>query len=486
MARSIKRNFFYSAFYQILNILVPLITTPILARTIGATGNGVFSYTQSIANYFVLFAQLGIANYGVREIARCRDDREDRSRKFAEIFAMDLAWGGIVVAVYVLYSFTYGIGYMPITLIWIFWVGGCVIDVTWLLNGCEEFMIPMMRSACTRLAGMAAIVLFVRGEGDVWIYVAANAVPCLLNALLVWPFVGRYVDAIKPSLRGALSHLRPNLVLFVPVVAVSLYTLLDKVMLGALAGMTQSGLYDYAENVSKMPLAVVTALGAVVLPRMTEVIAAGRREEAKRLVSTTMWFMECVALALCFGIVAVADDFALLFFGEGYGECASLMGVLSVIIPLISATNVIGVQYLVPSGRDRQFTLSVLAGAVVNIAINVAFIPSYGAMAAAVATVSAEVVVLLAQALMVRGELGLSRVLVELVPFAIAGLVMCGAVRMTAGFLGGSSSTVAGLFVEVVVGAAVYGLLSVGWCLVTKNEHFYQLSSSCLHKRLRR
>lgn len=483
MGRSIKRNFVYSASYQILNILVPLVTTPILARTIGAEGNGIFSYTQSIANYFVLFAQLGITNYGVREIARCGGDRDLRSRKFADMFAMNLGWGCLVVAAYIAYSLSFGFSYMPITLIWLCWVGGSVLDVTWLLNGCEEFKIPMIRSACTRLAGMAAIVLLVRSESDVWIYVSAIAVPFLLNALLVWPFVQRYVDIRKPTFHGAVSHLKPNLILFVPVVAVSLYTLLDKVMLGALGGMVQAGLYDYAEKVSKMPLAVITALGAVVLPRMTEVIASGRRGEAKGLVSTTMWFMECVSIALCFGIVAVANEFVALFFGEGYGECVPLMSMLSVIVPLISATNVIGIQYLVPSGRDRQYTVSVLFGAVVNIAINVLFIPSFGAMAAAVATVAAELTVLAAQMLMVRGELDLARVLGSVAPFVVIGAVMLGAVRLVAAIMGAGAATIYGLAVEVLVGVLAYLALAIGWCLFTKNGHFYQLFSKWLPSR---
>lgn len=484
MAASIKKNFAFSASYQILNIIVPLITTPYLSRTIGAEGNGLFTYTQSIANYFVLFAQLGITNYGVREIARCGDDRARRSQTFWDIFAMNLVWGAIVTVVYIGYTFTIGAGYLPLTLIWLCWVIGSVIDATWLLNGCQEFKVPMVRNACTRLAGMAAIFLLVHTTGDVWAYVAAVAVPYLANAILVWPFVRRYVDFCKPSKHGALSHLKPNLILFVPVVAVSLYTLLDKVMLGAMAGMGQTGLYDYAEKISKMPMAVITALGAVVLPRMTEVISAGRSKEAKGLVHTTMWFMEAVAMGLAFGISAVAAEFVPVFFGDGYDECVPLMCTLSIIIPLICATNVIGVQYLVPSGRDKQYTASVLVGAAVNIAINVCFIPQYGAMAAAVATVAAELAVLLAQVWMVKGELDLASCLRGILPFVANGAIMLGVIRLVAAVMGKGAVSVIGLLFEIAIGIVVYLMLSLVWCLKTKNDHFYRLFGKWLPKRL--
>lgn len=482
---SIKKNFFFNASYQLLNIVVPLVTTPYLSRTIGVVGNGLFTYTQSIANYFVLFAQLGITNYGVREIARFGDDKDARSTAFWDIFLMNIMWGAVVVACYVVYAFTLGSGNLLLSLIWLCWVVGSVVDVTWLLNGCQEFKVPMIRNACTRLAGMVFIFLFVHDETDVWAYVAAIAVPYLANALLIWPFVGRYVDRRKPTFRRALLHLRPNLMLFIPVIAISLYTLLDKVMLGAMAGMGQTGLYDYAEKISKMPLTLVTSLGVVVLPKMTTIISSGKRDEALALIHETMWFMEAVALGMAFGIVAVAREFVPVFFGAGYEECIRLMCILSIIVPLISATNVIGIQYLIPSRRDSQYTISVLVGAAVNIAINITMIPRYGALAATVATVIAELAVLVAQAWMTRGEIGLSKCLASTVPFIVIGLLMVGGVRMVVWRMGTFAVTIPGLFLEVLTGIVIYLTLAVIWCLTTKNEDFHRLFDNWLPERLR-
>lgn len=476
MARSIKKNFAFNSAYQILNIIVPLVTTPYLSRTIGATGNGLFTYTQSIANYFVLFANLGITNYGVREIASCGNDRAKRSRTFWNLFAMNLVSGFTVAAVYFAYCFTLGAENLLLSLLWSLWVIGAVVDVTWLLNGCQEFKVPMVRNFCTRLAGMCLIFLLVHSESDTWAYVFSIATPYLANALLVWPFTKRYVDHVRPTWREMLPHFKPNLLLFIPVIATSLYTLLDKVMLGAMAGMEQAGLYDYAEKISKMPMAIITALGAVVLPRMTEVIAAGRHDEAKGLVGTTMWFMEACAMALTFGIIAVAPEFVPAFFGTGYEECVPLMRILSVIIPLICSTNVIGVQYLVPSHRDRAFTISVLVGAAVNISINAVTLTRWGAMAAAFATVAAEISVLVAQALFVRGELDLTRALVGALPFMAIGLAMTVVIRLLAWALGtAGTASLFGLVLEVAVGGAFYLACSVAFCRLTHNEHFARL-----------
>mgnify|MGYP001157687823 CR=1 FL=1 len=476
MPNSIKKNFAFNSAYQMLNVIVPLITTPYLSRTIGASGNGVFTYTQSIANYFVLFAQLGITNYGVREIASCRDNRESRSETFWNLFSMNLVVGIVVTAVYFLYAFTMGSNQLLISLIWSLWVIGSVVDVTWLLNGCQEFKIPMVRNFCTRLAGMFFIFAFVHTENDTWAYVFAISAPFFLNAILVWPFVRRYVDYVQPSWDKMLKHLKPNLMLFIPVIATSLYTLLDKVMLGNMAGMEQTGFYDYSEKISKMPMAIITALGAVVLPKMTEVISSGRTQEAKELVHETTWFMEACAMALAFGITAVAPEFVPVFFGVGYDPCIPLMGALSVVIPLICATNVIGVQYLVPSHRDCGFTASVLAGALVNILINIFAIPAFGAMGAACATVAAETTVLIVQAWLVRGELPIAQELRGVIPFVLIGFGMLLLIRATSVvFAAMSVPKAVSLISEILIGAIFYVFIAFIYCRGTNNRQFRKL-----------
>lgn len=472
---SVKKNFLYSSAYQVLVAVAPLITTPYLSRVIGTQGNGVFTYTQSIANYFVLVAIMGMSNYGVRTIAEHAADRNARSRVFWEAFCMQAAIGALVLCAYVCYALVWGQSYAPLWALWGMWVLGSVLDVTWLLWGMQEFRIPTIRNFCTRLASIVAIFVLVKGPGDVWGYVAAIAGAYLANALLIWPAVRRYVDWVRPTWKGMVSHLVPNLTLFVPVIATSLYTIMDKVMLGSMAGMDQTGLYDYAEKVSKMPMSIITALGAVVLPKMTTVIAEGRHREARSLVRTTMWFMQACALALALGIAAVAPEFALVFFGEGYGKSVPLLRILCVIVPLICATNVIGIQWLLPTKKDRLFTASVAFGAVVNIGVNLFAIPQAGALGASVATVAAEMAVLVFQAWVVRDELPLGAFVRGAVPFVCIGCVMLAAIRALAQVLGDTAATIGGLLAEVALGAAVYLVLSYAWCAVTKNQELKRI-----------
>ena len=481
--KSVKTNFVLHSAYQILLVLTPIITTPILSRTIGAEGNGLFTTTQSVTHYFVLFAMLGMSNYGVRTIAECGDDRKLRSDTFWSLYLMQLMVSGLSLTLYCLYVWIITNAYRIIWITWGMWVLSAVLDISWLLFGCEEFAIPTVRGFVTRIVSVACIVCFVHDPDDVWIYVAAIAGAFLANAVLIWPHVTKYVDWSRPSLKQAAVHYIPNLRLFVPVIAISLYTLLDKVMLGNIAGYVEAGLFDYSEKLSKMPMSIITALGAVVLPKMSDIISSGRIEEGKKLVGLTMWFMQACAMALSFGIAAITPEFVPVFFGDGYDACIPIMRVLCVIIPIVCATNVIGVQYMLPTHKDSEFTISTLAGAAVNIAVNICLIPRMGAMGAAIATVSAELTVLVAQSFVVRKELDILRFTSDAVPFFVSGILMFVIVRAASNGLTlvfGSSAFL--LLTEIVIGALSFLILSLAYCVIAKDDRVLQIIPSRIRK----
>lgn len=475
--RSLKSNFLYQASYQVLLILVPLITTPYLSRVLGAEAVGVFSYTQAAAMYFVMFAMLGMSTYGVREIAATGNDRELRSRTFCGAYALQLIVSAFVVLAYIGYMlFVESPGGILVALVWGLYVISALFDISWMLFGVEEFKIPTLVNMGTKLATLAIIFGFVHGPQDVWLYCLAISGSLFSNQILLWPLVHRYVDFIRPSGAEIMRHLKPNLVLFVPVIAISLYTSMDKILLGWLAGMEQTGFFDYSEKLSKMPMAIITAMGTVMLPHMTARLAAGECEEALELLENSVWAMLAMAFALAFGIAAIAPEFAPVFLGEEFANCDVIMMVLAIVIPVISMTNVIGRQWLIPMQKDKYYTISVCVGAVVNILVNLVFIPLFGAFGAGVATVAAEIAVLAVQAWFAREELPFGRYAINALPFVVIGVLMAIAIRFAAkvfNSLWGLSVT--GLVLEVVVGVVVFGAIAAIWLVVTSDAHIRNL-----------
>ena len=473
---SVRKNFFYNAAYQLVRILAPLITVPYLSRVLGPDAVGVYSYTYSITSYFVMFAMLGMGTYGVRAIATAGTDRTRRSRVFWSAYAAQLSVSAVVLVAYAAYSLSVAQVSAFLCFLWGFWVLSAAFDVTWLMFGAEDFKAPTIRSMLVKVVEIAFVFLLVHSPSDLWVYVAIVVAGFVVSQLVLWPFVPRYVDFARPTWREVRAHYLPCLRLFIPIIAYSIYTTFDKVLLGGLSTMEQTGFFEYSDKIAKVPLALITALVAVMMPRMSAVFSSGDEEGGKELVEASMWFVQGGALAMAFGVAAIAPELAPVFLGEAFSACAPLMIVLAIAVPLIAASNVLGRQYLIPRFRDAEYTVTIVCGAVASVSTVLALVPSLGAMGAAVAAVAAEVAVLLAQAWVVRRELPLARYVRNAVPFVACGAFMMLTVRIAASaFVALWGPSVAGLVLEIAVGALVYIALACAWCIFTRNRHFMRM-----------
>lgn len=451
---SLKKNVAYNFAYQLLILALPLVTAPYLSRVIGAEGVGVYSYSYSVATYFVYFAKLGLDNYGNRSIAAVQDDRAKRSKRFWEIYAMQAACFVIAGAVYVFYAVTFS-GDVAIALLQGIYVLSALFDVNWFFFGMEQFRITVIRNTVVKVLTAAAVFVFVRDSGDIDAYVAVMCAGYLVSQLALWPFLRRYVDFARPSLGGVLQHLKPNLVLFVPVIAVSVYNILSRIVLGAMAGNEEVGFFDSAAKIIQVPTALVTAVGTVMLPRTSALVSKGEHGAAARHTERTLVYVMGFTSVAAFGIPLVAYPFTGLFYGADFDLAAACIVVLCATIPLLGFGNVIRTQYLIPMARDRVFLWSAVCGAVANVAVDLLLIPRLGCLGAAFGSVAAETAVLLYQLAMVRREIPLARYLKIAFVFLAAGAAMAVALALlplpAEGLPGVVAPVAAGLLVFVAL-----------------------------------
>ena len=447
----LKRNITYNFIYQILVILIPLATTPYLSRTIGSGGVGTYSFAYSVALYFTYFTQLGLANYGNREIAQVQESEEERSRKFFEIYTMQAMCFALCCAVYILYV-CFIVSDRAAALCMLPLVISSALDINWFFFGMEQFKITVIRNTVIKLAAMASIFIFVRDPDDVYIYILIMAVSFLLSQLCLWPFLKQFIKPVKITLKGVLSHFKPNLVLFIPVISVSIYKLMDKVMLGVIADVNELGFYENAERIITVPISLVTAVGTVMLPRVSALLSQGREGESRKYFDKTMLLILAFANAAMAGIIAVADDFAVLFFGDGFEQSGVIMKYLAVTVLFLAFGNVVRTQYLIPNHKDKIYIGSAIAGALVNFTINLLLIPRLGSSGAAVGTVAAEFVVCVYQCIGVRKELKFAKYFKEELVFLLISALMFTAVK----FLPDIGGAVLNLLFEICAGAAVY------------------------------
>ena len=376
--------------YQILVMILPLITAPYLARVIGATGTGLYSYSYSIANYFVLFAMLGINNYGNRKIAQVRDDKQKVSEAFWTIYTLQVIMSLLVVLIYIVYIILFLKENQMLFIIQTFYVLSSCFDINWFFFGIEKFKLTVTRNTIIKVISVISIFLLVKTKDDLWIYTFIMAITILITQLSIWPFLRKYVDFVKPKKEEVIKTLKPCIILFIPVIAVSIYRIMDKIMIGNLSNMEQVGYYEYADKIVNMPIALVNALGTVMLPKMSNLIAKGEKEKSIEYINKSMEFALFLAFPIVFGIIAIADDFVPMFLGMEFMPSVDVLKTLSITIIFIIWANVIKTQYLIPNERERDFIVSVILGAVVNLLFNFIFIPQYGAVGATIGTVFAE------------------------------------------------------------------------------------------------
>lgn len=470
---SLRSNFVWNSSYQVVRILTPLITTPYLARVLGSEAMGTYSYTYTVTTYFTYFCLLGLQQYGNREIARCREDRAERSRTFCSIYAMQLCTSTIVLFAYLAYVFLLSGALFAVSLVWTIWVIAETFDISWFYYGIEEFRAITIRNLLVRLALIVCIFAFVHGADDLVIYCALQAGTFAVNSAILWALMRDKVDYVRPRRRDVLSHVRPNITLFAPIIAISVYTQLNEIILGQVAGMNQVAFYDNAYKIVTIPLAVIQSLGTVMLPRMSSVVAHGETGQEEHYLNVSSWLSQAMAFGLAFGIAGVAPEFVPVFFGSGFDPCVTLMPLLAVIIPICAWSNVLGIQYLIPHEMDRQYLLSVLAGAVVNIALCALLVGPMGAVGAAVATTCAELTVSVTQSLFIGRALPLGRYLLDAAPFAAVGVGEYVCVRLIGVAMG---ATVLGLACQVVAGGAAYLLFSFLWLRLSHDRRLKLLT----------
>lgn len=454
-----KKNFIYNIVYQILILILPLITVPYVSRVLGAEGVGIYSYTYSIVYYFMIIAMLGLNNYGNRTIAKVRDDKEQLSNEFWSIYTLQLIVSIFMVTCYFIYVSLFDNEYKIIAFIQIMYVISSVFDINWLFFGIEKFKLTITRNAFIKILSLIFIFIFVKTQDDVWKYTAILAGSTLISNIMLFSFLFKYVKYTKISKNDVLKHLKPSIVLFLPVIAVSIYKIMDKIMLGIISTVTEVGYYENAEKIIQVPLAIITALGTVMLPKVSNMISNNQENKVKELLKKTMPFIMFLVFPMVLGTIAIGRNFSMVFFGNQFEKSGYLMQLLSITIVFLSWGNVIRTQYLIPKEMDREYILSAFLGAIVNFIMNCIFIPRYDSIGACIGTILAEFVVMFYQSYVVRKELELKKYIINSIGFLIKAIIMFIAILIIGKVI--KDNDLLRIIVQVISGTIIYALLNI-------------------------
>lgn len=421
--KSIKRNYIYNLTYQLLLIITPLITTPYISRVLGADGIGTYSYHESIVSYFVLFANIGMTIYGQREISYCQDNKEKRSAIFWDIKCLSLLTCSISILLYSMLGFMNGQG--SLFFVFMIYIISAFFDISWLFQGMEEFGKIIFRNIIFKFINIIFIFSFIKKPNDLLLYIFSMCIFTFLSNISLWLYLPKYINSINLKELNPFKNIKVILLLFLPTIAVQIYTVLDKTMIGIITqDAFQNGYYEQAMKISKIVLALVTSLGTVMIPRIGFHYSKGEYDIVRSYMYRGYKFVWFLGIPICFGLIGISSNFVPWFFGEGFDGVVPLLIILSFLVLSIGINNVTGMQYLIPTGRENIFTITVVIGAITNFVINLILIPRFQALGAAIASVVAETTIAIVQIYIVRKELKPLIILKSMTKYIIAGILM--------------------------------------------------------------
>ena len=383
---SVRLNFVMSMAYQVLVVILPMITAPYVARVLGADKSGIYSFTASYQTYFSMFAALGTVSYGSREIARNRKDRPLRSKLFWEIELMTVLTSTISIIAFIAFIASrdrYQIYYIP----QIMAILAVMFDISWFFTGIEEFRYIVTKNAVFKLLGAVMIFALVHKPEDLLIYIIILSASTMLGNMSMWIHMPRFLDPVDFRTLKIRRHLKETLVYFIPSVATSIYTVLDKTLIGEITrNEAENGNYDkVVQIINIMKALTFTALNSVLGARISFLFAEKKYDEIRRRIETSINYILFMGLAIGFGLAGVAPRFIPWFLGPGYDRSVMMLIMMSPIVVIIGVSNCLGSQYYTPSGKRAQSARFIIAGSVVNLILNLILIPrfwGYGAIAA--------------------------------------------------------------------------------------------------------
>lgn len=391
---SVRLNFILSMAYQVLVVVLPMITAPYVSRVLGADKNGIYSFTASYQTYFSMFAALGTVSYGSREIARNRKDRPLRSKLFWEIELMTVLTSTVSLIAFIAFFMLrdrYRIYYVPQVMA----ILAVMFDISWFFTGIEEFRYIVTKNAAFKLLGAVLIFTLVHSPEDLLIYITILSATTMIGNMTMWIHMPRFLDKVDLKSLRIRRHLKETLVYFIPSIATSVYTVLDKTLIGEITrNEAENGYYDrVVQLINIMKALTFTALNSVLGARISYLFAEKRYDEIRRRIETSINYILFMGLGICFGLSAVAPRFIPWFLGPGYERSITMLILMSPIVVIIGVSNCLGSQYFTPSGKRAQSARFIITGSCVNLVLNLILIPRYWGYGAIVASLAAEMTI---------------------------------------------------------------------------------------------
>lgn len=451
MKKKLISNYIYQASYQLLLIVLPLITVPIVSRAIGPSGVGIWNYVQSIANYFALVAGLGLKNYAVREIAYANDSKKSVSKKFWEIQLFNSFFSTIVLIIYIMFSFF--MEHTSLFLLQSMVILGNLVDISWYFKGIEDFKKVTVSNVIVKVLSFLAILFLINDKNDIFKYVLIQSLSYLLSQLVFWFFIRGKIAWIKVSVIEVFSHFKPSLAFFVSSLSATIIENLNKTFLGLFSTMAMVGYFSNSYILISMAGTIVTTLNIVLIPRMSSLYKSNQENEMIRLLEKTIDYQLFLSFAVCFGIITINEKFVYWFFGADFKDIIRYVPMMVIVLIFQVTSQGIANQYMIPKNFIKQMNISFIVATIISVILNVIFIPLFKIYGAIIAMLASQLFLAVDRLRLLYQTSNFSLDKYGVFVYIISGIIM----YVFTGFLTKNlPNTVLSTIIQTLIGACIY------------------------------
>lgn len=449
----VVKNYLYTITYQLLLIIVPIVTIPYISRTLGAENIGLNAFTTSIMSYFLLLSNLGLSLYGNREIAYYRFEKKMRSKIFWEIMTLKFAMMIVSYFIFLVFLFFYG-KYSSILLFQSLQLFAVAIDISWYFTGKEDFKKTVFRNIFIKIFSVILIFIFVKNTNDLKIYILILALSNILGNLTLWSYLKNEINKFSFKNFSVIIHIKPVLILFLPQVSTSIFLSINRLYLGNFSSLVQTGFYDNSDKIIRVFLTLITSIGTVLFPRIANYFYKDNINEMNNTVKIAFDIVSLISFPLVFGIIIVSKPFSILFYGSSFSGINIILSIMAIQLIFMGWSSIIGQQYLIAINQIKGLTLSMIFAIIVQVIGSYFLIQKYNSFGAAIMSVIAELIIAIVQFYYVKKFIDLTFLLSDIWKFFVSGIAMMFVCNILNNLI--VLSNLSTIIINAIVGAVVY------------------------------
>lgn len=382
------KNFVYQALFQIVKLLMPVLTVPLVSYALGPDKLGIYNYTTSIAQYFILFASLGMGFYGQRLIATVRDDKFKLSKAFWELESLSII---VTISSIIFYAvFVINSDYKQIFLIQSLTIIAVAFDISWLFKGLEDFKKTSLRSVFISFMTFVLIYIFVKNENDLYKYILIQSAGLLGSQLIMWPFLINRVTFVKIRLHDIYQHLFRVIQYFIPQISMTLYANIGKTFLGIMSTKSEVAFFSNSLLIISVVITFVSTADSVLLPRLSYLNSRDNKKAILNILNVSFDIQLYFTIPIFFGLSAIARNLVPWFFGESFLAISKMLPVLAILCIIKPLGSAVTNQWLLPLGKLKIYNISIILGAIICIVLNSVLIKNIGVWGAIISIIFCE------------------------------------------------------------------------------------------------